>query len=84
MAETLLVDAAHDRNATWRSHVIRPGLVTTIESNVEIELESDLCRGRTVVDRWRRTDRPANAQVGIDLDVAGFFDLLIERIGRLG
>jgi len=58
--------------------------VTTIESNVEIELDSELCRGRTVVDRWKRTDRAVNAHVGIDLDAAGFFDLLVERIGRLG
>ena len=66
------------------AHVIRPGLVTTIDRNVEVELESELCRGRTVVDRWQRTDRPANAHVGIDLDTDGFFDLLVERIGRLG
>ena len=58
--------------------------MTTIPCNVEVELESDLCRGRTVVDRWRRTDREPNAQVGIDLDTGAFFELLIERIGRLG
>jgi pyrimidine-specific ribonucleoside hydrolase len=66
------------------AHVITPRLVTTIDSNVEIELGSELCRGRTVVDRWKRTDRAVNAHVGIDLDTAGFFDLLVERIGRLG
>jgi purine nucleosidase len=58
--------------------------VTTIDRNVEVELESDLCRGRTVVDRWMRTDRPVNAHVGVELDTDGFFDLLVERIGRLG
>ena len=58
--------------------------MTTIERNVEVELESELCRGRTVVDRWRRTERPANAHVGVGLDTNGFFDLLVERIGRLG
>ena len=64
--------------------MIRPGLVWTLERNVEIELVSELCRGRTVVDRWKRTARPANAHVGIDLDRDTFFDLLVERIGRLG
>ena len=44
-----------------------------------VELESELCRGRTVVDRWRRTERVPNAHVGIDLDVTGFFDLLLEH-----
>ena len=32
--------------------------------NVEVELESELTRGRTVVDRWHRTDRPENARRG--------------------
>ena len=51
---------------------------------MEIELVSELCRGRTVVDRWKRTARPANAHVGIDLDIGIVFDLFVERIGRLG
>jgi inosine-uridine nucleoside N-ribohydrolase len=82
--ETYGWDGAPIHDAVAVAHVIRPGLVTTIDRNVEIELESDLCRGRTVVDRWKRTDRPANTHVGLDLDAAGFFDLLVERIGRLG
>jgi inosine-uridine nucleoside N-ribohydrolase len=82
--ETYGWEGAPIHDAVAVAHVIRPGLVTTIPCNVEIELESDLCRGRTVVDRWRRTDRPANAQVGIDLDGSAFFELLIERIARLG
>jgi pyrimidine-specific ribonucleoside hydrolase len=72
----------HDAVAV--AEVIRPGIVTTIERNVEVELESELCRGRTVVDRWHRTQRQPNAKVGIDLDVDGFFELLVERIARLG
>jgi inosine-uridine nucleoside N-ribohydrolase len=81
--ETYGWDGAPIHDAVAVAHVIREGLVTTIDRNVEIELDSDLCRGRTVVDRWRRTERPVNAHVGIDLDVDGFFDLLVERIGRL-
>jgi inosine-uridine nucleoside N-ribohydrolase len=77
-------DGAPIHDAVAVAHVIRPGLVTTVERNVEVELESELCRGRTVVDRWNRTERPANAHVGIDLDVPGFFDLLVERIAALG
>ena len=82
--ETYGWDGAPIHDAVAVAHVIQEGLVTTIDRNVEIELESDLCRGRTVVDRWRRTQRPVNAHVGVDLDVDGFFDLLVERIGRLG
>jgi inosine-uridine nucleoside N-ribohydrolase len=82
--ETYGWDGAPIHDAVAAGHVIRPRIVTTIPCNVEVELESDLCRGRTVVDRWRRTDREPNAQVGIDLDTGAFFELLIERIGRLG
>lgn len=81
--ETYGWDGAPIHDAVAVAHVIQPDLVTTIESNVEIELESELCRGRTVVDRWKRTGRPVNAHVGIDLDPDSFFDLLVERIGRL-
>ncbi len=81
--ETYGWDGAPIHDAVVVASMIRSGLVTTIARNVEVELDSDLCRGRTVVDRWQRTDRPANAQVGIDLDTDGFFDLLVERIGRL-
>jgi inosine-uridine nucleoside N-ribohydrolase len=72
----------HDAVAV--AHVLRPGLVETKLRNVEVERVSELCRGRTVVDLWLRTDRPPNAHVGVDLDAAVFFDLLVERISRLG
>lgn len=72
----------HDAVAV--AQVIDPGLVQTRLRNVEVELESELCRGRTVVDLWQRTDRPANAHVGVDLDRDRFFELLAERIARLG
>jgi inosine-uridine nucleoside N-ribohydrolase len=72
----------HDAVAV--AHVLRPGLVETKRRNVAVELESELCRGRTVVDLWNRTDRPANADVGVDLDSTAFFDLLVERIASLG
>jgi inosine-uridine nucleoside N-ribohydrolase len=76
-------DGAPIHDAVAVAHVLRPGLVETKLRNVEVELHSDLCRGRTVVDLWLRTGRPANSHVGVDLDSDAFFDLLIERIGRL-
>jgi inosine-uridine nucleoside N-ribohydrolase len=72
----------HDAVAV--AHVLRPSLVETKLRNVEIERVSELCRGRTVVDLWLRTGRAPNAHVGVDLDDAAFFDLLVERIARLG
>jgi inosine-uridine nucleoside N-ribohydrolase len=82
--ETYGWDGAPIHDAVAVAHVLRPGIVTTVRCNVEVECASELCRGRTVVDRWRRTDRPANADVGIDLDADAFFDLLCERVARLG
>ncbi len=77
-------DGAPIHDAVAVAHVLRPGLVDTVLRNVEVELESDLCRGRTVVDLWNRTDRPPNAHVGVGLDTDAFFDLLVERIAALG
>ena len=82
--ETYGWDGAPIHDAVAVAHLIRPELLETRHRNVEIELESELTRGRTVVDLWNRTDRPPNAHVGVDLDVDGFFDLLVERIARLG
>jgi inosine-uridine nucleoside N-ribohydrolase len=77
-------DGAPIHDAVAVAHVLAPDLVATRFRNVEIERVSELCRGRTVVDLWLRTERPANAHVGVDLDTAAFFDLLVERIARLG
>src|SRR5579862_2226838 len=71
----------HDAMAV--GHVIDPTLVTTLHTNVEIETASAHCDGRTVVDRWRVTGKPANAHVGIDVDASRFLDLLVERLASL-
>jgi inosine-uridine nucleoside N-ribohydrolase len=48
-----------------------------------VDCESQLCRGRTVVDLWHRTDGEPNADVGVDVDGEGFLELLCERIESL-
>jgi pyrimidine-specific ribonucleoside hydrolase len=81
--ETYGWEGAPIHDAVAVAHVIQPGLVETLPRHVEIDLVSDLCRGRTVVDLWRRTGHAPNAQVGVRLDTHGFFDLLLERIAAL-
>jgi inosine-uridine nucleoside N-ribohydrolase len=71
----------HDALAV--AHVLNPELVATLKRNVEIDTESELCRGRTVVDLWQRTDREPNALVGVEVDSDGFLELLVERINSL-
>ena len=77
-------DGAPIHDAVALAHAIRPGIVTTERMNVEVELESELTRGRTVADRWRRTDREPNADVGVDIDADAFFALLLDRVSTLG
>ena len=81
--ETYGWDGAPIHDAVAVAHVLRPGLVETKERHVAIEVESVLCRGRTVVDLWRRTDHRPNAHVGVNIDADRFFDLLVERISSL-
>jgi len=54
-----------------------------VHCNVEIETDSRWCDGRTVVDRWLVTDRPRNADVGVDVDAERFLELLVARISTL-
>jgi inosine-uridine nucleoside N-ribohydrolase len=77
-------DGSPIHDAVAVAQVVRPGIVETLERNVEIETESELCRGRTVVDLWRRTGREPNARVGVGIDAEGFLELLIKRIAALG
>jgi inosine-uridine nucleoside N-ribohydrolase len=71
----------HDAVAVAQS--MRPDLVETLLRNVEIDVESELCRGRTVVDLWRRTEREPNTHVGVDIDADAFLELLVGRINSL-
>ncbi|MCJ7726034.1 MAG: nucleoside hydrolase [Acidimicrobiia bacterium] len=65
------------------AYLLRPDLFEGKACNVEIETNSLLTRGMTVVDWWGVTGRTANCTVVNEVDSAGFFDLLIERIGTL-
>jgi inosine-uridine nucleoside N-ribohydrolase len=80
-AETYGFDGSPIHDAVAVAEVARPGLVTALDLHVAIECASELCRGRTVIDRWRRTGHAPNARVGVDVDVAGFTELLLTRLG---
>jgi inosine-uridine nucleoside N-ribohydrolase len=72
----------HDAVAV--AHVFRADLVRTEHRHVAIDCSSDLCRGRTVVDLWRRTGNEPNAHVGVEIDGRAFVELLSDRIADLG
>ena len=77
-------DGSPIHDAVAVAHVMHPELVATKHLNTEIDVESELCRGRTVVDVWRRSGREANSHVGVEIDSEGFLGLLIERLNSLG
>lgn len=65
------------------AYLLKPELFSGRDCNVEIETQSELTVGMTVVDWWRVSGRKPNARVMREVDADGFFDLLAERVGRL-
>jgi purine nucleosidase len=72
----------HDPVAVAR--VIDPELVQCEEAHVAVELHGSHTRGATVCDRFGVRGRTPNARVAVELDVAGFWDLVVWGVGRLG
>lgn len=65
------------------AYLLQPELFSGRLVNVEVETGSELTLGMTVADWWGVTDRAPNVTFMGDIDAAGFFALLSERIGRL-
>lgn len=63
--------------------LLRPDLFVARQVNVEIETQSNLTMGMTVVDWWGVSGRAANASFVYDMNAEGFFDLLTDRLSRL-
>jgi inosine-uridine nucleoside N-ribohydrolase len=83
-SQTYGFDGSPIHDAVALAHVFRPNLVETAHRHVAIECGSELTRGRTVVDLWRRTGNEPNAYVGVGIDGRAFIELLHERIATLG
>jgi pyrimidine-specific ribonucleoside hydrolase len=79
-AETYNFPGSPVHDAVAVAFVARPELVKTLRRNVVVETDSELCRGRTVVDLWRRTDREPNCAVAVDIDSEAFLEVLVERL----
>lgn len=63
--------------------LIQPDLFRGREVNVEVETQSALCVGETVVDYWGVTGRPANTLYLRNVESEGFYEVLTERLARL-
>jgi purine nucleosidase/pyrimidine-specific ribonucleoside hydrolase len=77
-------DGSPIHDAVAVAHVVDPPLLELERLNVRIDTESELCRGRTVVDVWRRTGLEPTANVAVGIDSERFVDLLQQRLARLG
>jgi purine nucleosidase len=63
--------------------LLHPEMFSGKDVNVEIECESELTMGQTVVDWWRVTNRKPNAHVVRGLDADGFYKLLKQHLVTL-
>lgn len=66
------------------AYLLDPAMFTGKQVSVEIETAPGPTQGMTVVDWWGVTGNEANALVINEVDADRFFDLLVDRIGRLG
>ncbi len=65
------------------AYLLRPGLFGGKDCSVQIETGSELTMGMTVVDWWNVTPAPPNCRVINQIDAAGFYALIGERLARL-
>jgi inosine-uridine nucleoside N-ribohydrolase len=65
----------HD--AVCVAHLVDPDVIETIEAHIDVELNGELTRGRTVVDLRPIPAQPANARWAFGADRGRFLDLLL-------
>lgn len=65
------------------AYLLSPGLFGGKHVSVAIETAPGPTQGMTLVDWWGVTDAEPNAMVMNEIDDDGFYDLLVERVGRL-
>ncbi len=65
------------------AYLLEPDIFGGKDVNVEIVVDAGPAQGMTVVDWWDVTGQEPNALVMNQIDDERFFDLLVDRIGRL-
>ena len=65
------------------AYLLKPELFKTKLCNIEIETTSELTFGHTAVDFWHVTERTKNAKWAYEVDVDGFFELLVNCLSKL-
>ena len=65
------------------AYLLKPELYGGKDVFVEVETQSELTMGMTVVDYWHRWQRPSNCRWISEVDSDGFFELIRERLTNL-
>jgi purine nucleosidase len=65
------------------AYLLKPDLYGGKDVFVEVETQSELTMGMTVVDYWNRRQRPSNCRWISEVDSDGFFKLIRERLMNL-
>jgi purine nucleosidase len=76
-------EGAPVHDATVTAFLLDPDMFGGRLVNVEIDIGPGPAHGMTVVDWWGVTGKDPNAMVMNQIDSDRFFDLLVDRIGRL-
>ncbi len=71
----------HD--ATVIAYLLAPDIFSGRKVSVAVECASPLTLGMTVVDWWAVTEKAANVLFLREIDADRYFDLVIERLGRI-
>ncbi len=71
----------HD--ATVIAYLLQPDIFGGRKVRVDVECTSSLTLGMTVVDWWSVTKKRPNVQFMREINADRYFDLVIERLGRL-
>ena len=78
------IDGAPVHDPVAVAHVIDPTVVTGTAAPMQIEVESEITRGATVIDLDHRTSWGPPVHVATTLDQQRFWDMLIDAIDVLG
>ncbi len=77
------INGAVIHDALTVAHLIKPGIIKTKFLNVEVETNSELTRGKTVIDFYRVTNRKPNADVSIKLNLPMFKNLILNSLEKI-
>ncbi|MFH0068538.1 nucleoside hydrolase [Peribacillus sp. NPDC056705] len=75
-------DGAPVHDALTVAYCIAPELFEMKDVNITVETKGEFTTGTTLIDLHGVTGRKVNAKFGLELDVEGFWDLMIEALKK--